>query len=69
MLHSIDSDQLRKRLVFRYPDGTYLHGKVFLSLINLGLREGDKDSWLELKNQGSENSMIEERNNEGVGVI
>ena len=28
MLYSLDSDQLRKRLVLRYPDGTYLHGII-----------------------------------------
>jgi hypothetical protein len=38
----------KKRIVLKYPDGTYAHGKAINSNL-VAIKDVDADSWMELK--------------------
>ena len=39
----------KKRIILRFPDGTYSHGNSIQTQLVLALNFGDNDSWLEMK--------------------
>ena len=52
VVRSMNNSELvkKKRIVLRYPDGTYAHGKHCSSSLSfLAIKDFENDSWMELK--------------------